>query len=262
MSKPMMRSKPAQRATRHAPTTPPAGPDSTVRTGSRAASRAGTIPPDDCITSTRPPGCCCGNALLQVRADSSPSAAQDTHSPPSSRRAHTRETPAECDAKPRPESPDPRSAASTRRSVSGFANENSSEIATASAPLARTAPPAPPALHPSARAESPPRRSPAPARQSAARAAPGTPAPAQTSRRAALRVCRPIAIVSSNPAVVTNATRAPVRSSMVLVPTVVPWRTSTASRRAQSAASLPAPPATDRPASKTPSARAAARPPR
>ena len=35
-----------------------------------------------------------------------------------------------------------------------------------------------------------------------------------------------MAIVSSKPAVVTKATRAPLRSSMVLVPTVVPWRTS------------------------------------
>ena len=37
MSKPMMRSKPAQRATWQAPITPPAGPDNTVRTGSCAA---------------------------------------------------------------------------------------------------------------------------------------------------------------------------------------------------------------------------------
>ena len=34
-----------------------------------------------------------------------------------------------------------------------------------------------------------------------------------------------MAIVSSKPSVVRKATRAPVRSSMVLVPTVVPWRT-------------------------------------
>ena len=37
---------------------------------------------------------------------------------------------------------------------------------------------------------------------------------------------RPMAIVSSNPAVVTKATREPLRSSRMLVPTVVPWRTS------------------------------------
>ena len=43
------------------------------------------------------------------------------------------------------------------------------------------------------------------------------------------RACRPIAIVSSNPAVVTNATRAPSRSSRALVPIVVPCRTSTLS---------------------------------
>ena len=67
MSKPMMRSKPAHRATWHAPTTPPAGPDSTVRTGSRAASRAEMMPPEDCITSTRPPGCCAATRCFKVR---------------------------------------------------------------------------------------------------------------------------------------------------------------------------------------------------
>ena len=36
------------------------------------------------------------------------------------------------------------------------------------------------------------------------------------------RAWRPISMVSSNPAVVTNATRAPLRCSSVLVPTVVP----------------------------------------
>ena len=37
------------------PLTPPAGPDSTVRTGSRAAIRADKIPPFDCMTRTRAP---------------------------------------------------------------------------------------------------------------------------------------------------------------------------------------------------------------
>ncbi len=37
-----------------APITPPAGPESTVRTGSCAASRAETIPPEDCMTATLP----------------------------------------------------------------------------------------------------------------------------------------------------------------------------------------------------------------
>src|SRR5712671_487330 len=36
-----------------------------------------------------------------------------------------------------------------------------------------------------------------------------------------------MAIVSSKPLVVTKATRAPLRSSIVFVPTVVPWRTTT-----------------------------------
>src|SRR5580693_346608 len=37
---------------------------------------------------------------------------------------------------------------------------------------------------------------------------------------------RPMAMLSSNPAVVTKATREPLRSRRILVPTVVPWRTS------------------------------------
>ena len=40
-----------------------------------------------------------------------------------------------------------------------------------------------------------------------------------------------MARVSSNPAVVTKATRAPLRSSSALVATVVPWRTSMVSAR-------------------------------
>ena len=55
MSKPMIFSYPAMRATAYAPTTPPAGPDKTVRTGSFAAACAETIPPEDCITCNRPP---------------------------------------------------------------------------------------------------------------------------------------------------------------------------------------------------------------
>src|SRR5262245_34223449 len=41
--------KPARRAISQAPTTPPAGPLSMVLTGSRAAIRAETAPPLDCI---------------------------------------------------------------------------------------------------------------------------------------------------------------------------------------------------------------------
>jgi hypothetical protein len=42
---PRMRPKPDWPASLHAPITPPAGPDNTVRTGSAAASCAGTNPP-------------------------------------------------------------------------------------------------------------------------------------------------------------------------------------------------------------------------
>jgi len=53
MSKAMMRSKPLARALAAAPTTPPAGPDRTVRTGSRAAAAKEVIPPLDCMTKMR-----------------------------------------------------------------------------------------------------------------------------------------------------------------------------------------------------------------
>ena len=46
----MIFSDPAARAVRSAPTTPPAGPDKIVRTGSLAATSAEMLPPDDCIT--------------------------------------------------------------------------------------------------------------------------------------------------------------------------------------------------------------------
>ena len=53
ISKEMIRSKPLRRAMAAAPTTPPAGPESTVRTGSRAAERRPVIPPLDCMTKIR-----------------------------------------------------------------------------------------------------------------------------------------------------------------------------------------------------------------
>jgi hypothetical protein len=56
MSKAMMRSKPLARALPAAPTTPPAGPESTVRTGSLAAAASAAIPPLDCITKIRGAG--------------------------------------------------------------------------------------------------------------------------------------------------------------------------------------------------------------
>ena len=42
--------KPLARALAAAPTTPPAGPESTVRTGSRAAAESAVMPPLDCMT--------------------------------------------------------------------------------------------------------------------------------------------------------------------------------------------------------------------
>ena len=60
----------------------------------------------------------------------------------------------------------------------------------------------------------------------------------RTSRRGCGRVWRPMAMVSSKPAVVTKATRAPLRSSMALVPTVVPWRTSSGCALADARARL------------------------
>ena len=49
-----MRPKPLRRAMAAAPTTPPAGPDNTVRTGSRAPVLSAVMPPLDCMTNTRP----------------------------------------------------------------------------------------------------------------------------------------------------------------------------------------------------------------
>ena len=53
MSKEMIWSKPLARAVAEAPTTPPAGPESTVRTGSRAAVERVVMPPLDCMTKIR-----------------------------------------------------------------------------------------------------------------------------------------------------------------------------------------------------------------
>ena len=50
MSNVMISSNPAALAACVAPTTPPAGPERIVRTGSSDAARAEMLPPDDCIT--------------------------------------------------------------------------------------------------------------------------------------------------------------------------------------------------------------------
>ncbi len=55
MSKVMIGKQPARAATACAPTTPPAGPERIVRTGSRAAVAAPMMPPEDCMTASRSP---------------------------------------------------------------------------------------------------------------------------------------------------------------------------------------------------------------
>ena len=110
-----------------------------------------------------------------------------------------------------------------------------------------------------------PRRLRARPRRSAISSAPGTPAPAETSRRAALRVCRPIAMVSSKPAVVTHTNLC---ARPALQHGVRAHRRSMPHKRpelilSRPAAQLPQPvqhrQQTDRPALKTASARAIAR---
>jgi hypothetical protein len=53
MSNESIRWNPLLAAIAAAPTNPPAGPDSTVRTGSRAAAANAVIPPLDCMTKIR-----------------------------------------------------------------------------------------------------------------------------------------------------------------------------------------------------------------
>ena len=124
---------------RHAPTTPPAGPESTVRTGSRAARRAGNNAAGGLhyIHAT-------ASAAAPRRAAPRPTDTQPTRG---ARYAFTTVVDARsysrnsgrirCDAETG--IPSCSSAASTRFSVPGLANEKSSDMATASAPLARTA---------------------------------------------------------------------------------------------------------------------------
>ena len=51
MSKPIALPSPLARASRPAPTAPPAGPERTLQAPARAASAAGATPPEDCMTS-------------------------------------------------------------------------------------------------------------------------------------------------------------------------------------------------------------------
>src|SRR5579863_9366404 len=95
ISNEIIRSDPLRRAMAAAPTTPPAGPESTVRTGSRTAELTAVMPPFDCITNTRdsPPA-------VRDSPNTAPSPAANTHSPPPCSSAHTRETRVISDAKP------------------------------------------------------------------------------------------------------------------------------------------------------------------
>ena len=51
MSKPIASPSPLIRASSPAPTAPPAGPERTLQAPARAASAAGTTPPEDCMIS-------------------------------------------------------------------------------------------------------------------------------------------------------------------------------------------------------------------
>ena len=66
MSKPRARSKPAAAATRAAPTTPPAGPESSA-CGARKRS-AKVNPPEDCISRSREPGSASRSAATCARS--------------------------------------------------------------------------------------------------------------------------------------------------------------------------------------------------
>ncbi len=137
ISNPIILSNPAHCAIRHAPTTPPAGPLSTVRTGSSAATRAAIIPPDDCITSTRPFLCFSAIRFSKANKYCSIRGARYAFTTVVDARSYSRNSgKIRCDAETG--IPSSRNAASTRRSVFGFAKANSKLIATASAPLAFT----------------------------------------------------------------------------------------------------------------------------
>ena len=107
ISNPMILSNPAHCAMRHAPTTPPAGPAQhrahrLLRRQARRNNSARRLHHIHAAALVF-----VGDTLLQRQQITAPSAAQDTHSPPSSTRAHTRETPAESGATLKPESPVP-----------------------------------------------------------------------------------------------------------------------------------------------------------
>ena len=107
-----------------------------VRTGCCAAMRAGIMPPEDCITCTRP-RCRCAtfsSRSSRYRCIRGESAALTTVVEARSYSRNSGRMRCEVDTG----IPRRCNATSTRFSVAGFANEKSSEIAAASAPLART----------------------------------------------------------------------------------------------------------------------------
>ena len=113
-------------------------------------------------------------------------------------------------------------AAATVTSFSGLAKENSREIAMASGAARRTASRSRANSASDGRCKARPSqsiRSSTPKRNS--RATSGVTRSKKKSYSRG-RACLPISIVSSNPAVVISATRAPFRCSRALVPTVVP----------------------------------------
>ncbi len=133
MSKVMKRSVPMARASSPAPTTPAAGPERIVRTGSSRASSTPMALPFDCITRSpltfQPP--------LRGYLDAKTSAARHRRSPPWSRAARTRDTPARIRCEMETGRPSGLSAAAMASSLLGFAYECSRHTAKASALLAR-----------------------------------------------------------------------------------------------------------------------------
>nr|AKQ01946.1 hypothetical protein [uncultured euryarchaeote Rifle_16ft_4_minimus_309] len=215
MSKVTRSLRPVRRERATAAATPPAGPLRTMSTGRRTAWRCRTVPPDDFITWKSRPNPSARSS--RYRATSGLMYASRTvvdersYSRNSARTSWLTETGS------------PRRAFASRRSWSRRRNEKSSAIATDSAPLLRIAR----ATRSTSRADGAFRTRPEASTRSAR--------PKQRSRstggggRAILksykegRFCRPMVRRSSNPFVVTKAVRAPLRSRIAFVATVVPW---------------------------------------
>ena len=180
-----------------------------MRTGSCAAARAGMMPPEDCITSTRLPGYRARHALLQVQQIASAlRGARYALTTVVEARSYSRNSGRmRCEVEMG--NPKRSNAASTRRSVVRICKRKQQRDGDRLSPAARERDLA---RSPSSASVGERRISPSAltrsARRSATRGAPGTAGAARTSHRDELRVWRPIAMVSSKPAVVTKATRA------------------------------------------------------